>query len=370
MDLSYRKIAEELHVSWRTVARATKLLQEQGDILLERLVGGAYRWVVPIEREEILADPEQRFQVRGSESSSNRPHDKFVISPHDNSDISPMTHLSWEQPVKASPTNPTPTSSQAPSHRPKTEPLKKVFKEKDLKKEQQHDRVKFVSSNCSKQPDSKTQAAARSAVDEPLYKSLLKKLRSYGVSQRVARQLCRDCEHKTIESVLNLVPELQGIQNLAGYIVTAIRDGGYQSKKRAASNEAAKNYAYLTGDTVKRERNENVKSSGDAPIQYRSVEETRQEKEAELKVKTEREDLYKQQSRELSKRFRSLSEDIQRRLKSFAKLELDNIIPKTKKRDEMVTDPSFQRLANRNVLERFFTALDQGIKSDVALGCI
>ena len=187
------------------------------------------------------------------------------------------------------------------------------------------------------------------------------------MSQRVARKLCRDCEHKTIQSVLETIPDLQGVRNVAGYIVTAVRDGGYEGKKRAAPFEAAKNYAYLTGDTVKREHHGNVKSCGDAPIRYRSVEETKQDQEAELRAKIERENRYKEQSQTLTKRFRSLSEELKYRLKSLARVELERLVPVTQRRDEMLEDLSFQRMANRNVLERFFERLDQGMKTKEAL---
>ena len=50
-----------------------------------------------------------------------------------------------------------------------------------------------------------------------------------GVSQRKARQLCREQDHQLIEKVLETAPKRIGIKNLAAYIVTEIQDGGYEN---------------------------------------------------------------------------------------------------------------------------------------------
>ena len=249
--------------------------------------------------------------------------------------------------------------------------LKKVFKETDLKKQQQGSPTEKPT--ASRQFKSKTQLASRSD-DEPLYKFCLRSLKSYGVRQRVARKLCREFDHELIESVLETVPQLSGVENVAGYLVTAIRDGGYEpsrcrrDKKNAHQVTGGRsNYAHLTEDNVKVERHRSVKGEVEVPIVARSVEETREEVRRLELEREERESCYRSEGKELVRRFRALGENVKESLKELAARYLEKLVPMSSRREEMIKDPTFQRMANRAVLSTFFDKIERGLPASLAL---
>lgn len=103
------------------------------------------------------------------------------------------------------------------------------------------------------------------------------------------------------------------------------------------------------------------------PILPRTVEETQQElQELELE-RSQREESYQSESRSLVQRFRQLGEDVKVSLKELSRRYLEALLPTSSKREQMLQDPTFQKLANRTVTERFFAALDQGLSSALAL---
>ena len=371
VDVCYKKIAQELHVSWRTVARAAKVLTQQGDLIRKRLPGGTYRWWLPLQRSEVVSNPDSSFWVRDGAEFGELPHDSSVMTPHDNGVITPMTDRSWEHPTGVGALNLVLKGAQEPSARPKTEPLKKVFKETDLKKQQQEELIRTRAAQNEPQPNRKPSAKS----DEALYKTLIRKMRDLGVSQRKARQLCREQDHKLIEKVLNTAPKRSGIKNLAAYIVTEIQDGGYenhlglqngQKKDPLGSPRRSCTYAHLTNDNINRERHSNVKPETDAPIGYRSVEETQAEFQQLAHDQNAREISYQERGRDLAKRFQSLSGDIRQQLKTIALTYLEKSVPETPRRAEMLKEPAFRKAANRTVLERFFEWTDKGLRAEQA----
>ena len=187
----------------------------------------------------------------------------------------------------------------------------------------------------------------------------------------MARKLCRENENELIKEVLDTVPQLAGVENLAGYLVTAIRDGGYKLDKkngRQVSGDRS-NYAHLTGLNIKANRHKTVKENPtvDAPIAYRTVEETRTEQQALETQKLEQEQKYQKTSQQLAERFKKLSQDLQLRLKLIASVHLSKLVPVSGKREEALRDKTFRRMANRAVLEQFFEWVDQGLDEAQAL---
>ena len=365
VDLTYRKIADEINVSWRTVATAAKRLQERGDLIRQKLPGGAYRWWLPINRNEVIADPEKRFCVREAQESTTLPHDRSIIPPHDQMIIPPMIDRSWEHLASEEALNQDFMGTQSASERQKTDPLKKVFKETDLKKQQQDELTR------TRVPQNKPEQTAKPPAkgDEALYKTLIRRMRDLGVSQRKARQLCREQDHQLIKKVLTTAPKRNGIKNLAAYVVTEIQDGGYENhlglqngQKKDPPGSPSRSYAHLTNDNINRERHSNVKPETDALIGYRSVEETRAEAQLLAEEQNTRETSYQLRGRELAKRFQSLSEDLKSRLKLAASAYLEKSLPETSRREEMLKEPAFRRSANRTVLEHFFEWTDQGLR--------
>jgi len=368
IELPYAQIAKELNVDPRTISTAAKKLEKWGDIIRERVSRRIYRWAVVLDREEVIFDPEKTYVTKAcgeTEMRIVRSGSCGSFDPdHADRSIRIMREgVEHEKPcgIEAADT----FFEQSESS------LKKVFKETSLKKQQQGAPTEKTTS--SRQFKSKTQLASRSD-DEPLYKFCLRALKSYGVRQRVARKLCREFDHELIKSVLETVPQLSGVENVAGYLVTAIRDGGYepvrcrQGKKNAHQVTGGRsNYAHLTEDNVKAERHRVVKQENEVPILPKTVEETQKElQELELE-RSQREESYQSESRSLVQRFRQLGEDVKVSLKELSRRYLETLLPTSSKREQMLQDPTFQKLANRTVTERFFASLDQGLSSALAL---
>ena len=368
IELPYAQIANELNVDPRTISTAAKKLEKWGDIIRERVSRRIYRWAVVLDREEVIFDPEKTYVTKacgeteirikrsGSCGSNDPDHADQTIRIEE-------TETEHEKPCDIAAADTFFEQSESS--------LKKVFKETSLKKQQQGAPTEKTTS--SRQFKSKTQLASRSD-DEPLYKFCLRALKSYGVRQRVARKLCREFDHELIKSVLETVPQLSGVENVAGYLVTAIRDGGYKpvrcrrDKKNAHQVTGGRsNYAHLTEDNVKSERHRVVKQENEVPILPRTVEETQKElQELELE-RAQREESYQSESRSLVQRFRQLGEDVKVSLKELSRRYLETLLPTSSKREQMLQDLTFQKLANRTVTERFFAALDQGLSSALAL---
>ena len=70
VDITYRALAKALGREWRTIARAVKFLKEEGDVSVETLHDGSYRWYVLLEPEDILADAEGIYRLKEAVSRS------------------------------------------------------------------------------------------------------------------------------------------------------------------------------------------------------------------------------------------------------------------------------------------------------------
>jgi hypothetical protein len=226
--------------------------------------------------------------------------------------------------------------------------LKNMFKEHELKKQHQE---------LSPEPaPPEPQSTSPKLDDEPLHKICLRKLREHGVSSRMARKLCNNHPHDLILSVVKATAQRPGVQDLAAYIVSEIQDGGY-NKQQPTTRPARK--AAST--------HPKMQSTPTAPVTYRSPEQTQEEL---LKLETEKlakEKSYKDQGRILAKRFRELAEEVQLHLKLLASVQLTRDLPQTGNREQMLKDKTFQRLANRTVLENFFQWVDKGLGATQAL---
>ena len=128
-------------------------------------------------------------------------------------------------------------------------------------------------------------------------------------------------------------------------------------------------HKHLTGLNIKANRHKTVKENPtvDAPIAYRTVEETRTEQQALETQKLEQEQKYQKTSQQLAERFKKLSQDLQLRLKLIASVHLSKLVPVSGKREEALRDKTFRRMANRAVLEQFFEWVDQGLDEAQAL---
>ena len=368
IELPYAQIAKELNVDPRTISTAAKRLEKWGDIIRERVSRRIYRWAVVLDREEVIFDPEKTYVTKAC-GEIEILIDRSGPCGSNDQDHADQTIMIQRAGVERE--NPCKIEASDTLFEQSTSSLKKVFKETYLKKQQQGAPTEETTS--SRQFKSKTQLASRSD-DEPLYKFCLRSLKSYGVRQRVARKLCREFDHELIKSVLETVPQLSGVENVAGYLVTAIRDGGYepvrcrQDKKNAHQVTGGRsNYAHLTEDNVKVERHRSVKGEVEVPIVARSVEETREEVRRLELEREERESCYRSEGKELVRRFRALGENVKESLKELAARYLEKLVPMSSRREEMIKDPTFQRMANRAVLSTFFDKIERGLPASLAL---
>ena len=380
VELSYQQLSQNLKVDTRTVARAAKILESSGDILRDRPAGGVYQWTVLLDKDEVIADPGQTYSTRPKKQGGvmidrSTPSRQIDHDPHDRSIMTP--------PKKNEHSNPCEFEDQSPPAEQPEDSLKKLIKDKDLKKQHLED----PSTRCTDRapqvrqrrvtgapPVHQTQPAVSKTDDEPLHKICLKGLRQHGVSQRIARKLCNDHDHELILSILKTAPQRPGIQNLAAYIVSEIQDGGYEQPSGEQKNGhqvsgGRSNYAHLTPKKINSPRHKTVKDIApiDAPISYRSVQETRTEQQALETKRLEKEQDYQNKSRQLANRFKDLSEDLQLRLKLVASVHLSKLVPASEKREEILRDKTFRRMANRTVLESFFEWIDSGLDEAQAL---
>ena len=144
--------------------------------------------------------------------------------------------------------------------------------------------------------------------------------------------------------------------------------GGRSTSQRRYGAEGVV-YAHLTNKKINSPRHKTVKDIApiDAPISYRSVQETRTEQETLETKRLEKEQEYQNKSRQLADRFKGLSEDLQLRLKLVASVHLSKLVPASEKREEILRDKTFRRMANRTVLESFFEWVDSGLDEAQAL---
>jgi len=348
VTLTYNKIAEVLEVDSRTVARVAKLLEDKGFISREQTAHRVYRWRVVLQKDDIIADPDKTLTTTPTNQVMTSMSGPTGHQCHDHDDINVMTQPALTEHPKAcqdeSPVAPVEQNERS---------LKRLNKDKDLKK--QHQNVKHpekLKTPMGHQP----QPAARSAVDEPLHKLCLRELIKLGVSQRVARELCRENDHQLIVEVLKTAPHRPRVKNLPAYIVSEIKDGGYRQERVETNAKPQPQTRQL------REA-----GSQDAPVTYRTPEQTQQEHQSLEKERVQKEQSYREQGRVLASRFLNLANDVQLRLKLLASIQLTKELPQTGNREQMLKDRTFQRLANRTVLERFFDWLDKGLDTGQAL---
>ena len=364
VNLPYRQISNELGVGPRAIQEAARRLEEWGDIIRERVAHQIYRWRVVLERDEVLEDPNQIYVTKSPSQDSqvridrSGPCRSFDPDHADRSIRTQVPNVEQENPCE---TYVSPTFSEQ-----ENQLLNNSSKEEYLKKQQQ---------------EAPSKAAPAANDDEPLHKICLRGLQSHGVRQRVARMLCRDHEHTLIKSVLDTVPTLSGVENIAGYLVAAIKDGGYELVKKTPAAEqkngrsgthswvsgGRSNYAHLTDHNVKSSRHSTVKTATDAPITSRSVEQTQTEIQNLEEQKAQKEQAYRQKGQQLVERFKSLSQDLQLQIKLIASVHLSKLVPASQKREEILKDKTFRRMANRTILEHFFEWVDQGLDELQAL---
>ncbi len=361
--LTYRELAEAINCCWRSVATAGQKLEEWGDLIRTPQTDGRYCWTLVLDAGEVISDPAQAFAVR-QDPVLTPPPCKIDHGGHARSIMGGMQDLAWGPADDDQGSKPVPAKVLDSPRPPQKEPLKKVFKERDLKK--QH--VPAASEAPTPSPAPPELDAPRT--DESLHKFLIRSLRSHGVSQRKARQLCREHDHNVIQQVLETAPKRPEIKNLPAYIVTEIQDGGYdtpvQKTKKVPGLSCPRNYAHLTDQRLNEQRHKTVKPS-DCPKTSPDPEQTQREQQDLAAQKQEKATNYNRQLKTLLERYKTLSQDLQTGIQQAARAHLEAMIPAVSRRDQMAQDQMFKTVAIKSTLERFFELVDEGLSGHQAL---
>ena len=355
IDLTYRALAEALHKDWSTIARATRLLRALGDVEVETLENGSYRWYVLLEPEDIVADPEGLYRVRAAHgiAQTTDPHGKDAMGSwqkrhggHGKNAMGVMAKTPWGDEQEEGLSKPLFIRDEAALEETEKGSLKISLKDTDLK-------IHHQIGNVEPAPLQENLAETSQSDDDSLdHQSLFRRLQSVGVKQRMTRKILNKYKHGLIAQVLDRVTSRNDIENPAGYLLRELEDGGYE--EIAKPNVTAPN-------------KDHVKPS-DAPVAYGTPEQTRAEM-AQLKAEGEEvEATYRQSVKALFERFQGLTDDaLKGELKSCWTRRLETLLPNTPKKSEMMKQEVFKRMAFKEVAERFFGYLDEGLAPDLAL---
>ena len=281
IDLTYRALAEALHRDWSTIARAAKLLRALGDVEVETLENGSYRWFVLLEPEDIKADPEGVYRLRNAQTTplthGGNAMGVMAAMPwgHGENAMGGMAKTPWGSREHEVSSKPCSAGIGAPLEKLENEPLKIDLKDTCLQIHHQ------------KESDDE-------AVD---HKKLLGELLALGTGQRIARKLLREHDHQLVASTLERVRARTDLDNPAGYLVREIEDGGYEGAALSVKPSSS----------VSRETSASPHTSG--------YERTKAEFAALEAEKARKETAYRQEVQVLLQRFQALPDDLKAKLK-------------------------------------------------------
>jgi hypothetical protein len=181
--------------------------------------------------------------------------------------------------------------------------------------------------------------------DEALdHKKLFQDLVAIGTGQRVARKLLREHEHIQIAQALQHVRQRKNVSNPAGYLVSAIKDGGYKEIAQV-----------------------NTRYTPATPNSHLAAQRTRSEMEQLEQERKEKEAAYREGLKRLLTRFADLPHDLKLELKERWTIHMEHLVPNTSRRSEHLKEPRYERLAFREVTKRFFDLVDEGLDPGAAL---
>lgn len=181
-------------------------------------------------------------------------------------------------------------------------------------------------------------------------KALFKRLVNVGMRRRVARELLVAHEHDVIVAALDRVKNRCDIKNKAGYVLREIEEGGYEVEMP-------------TGDTPEMVETESSR--------YSSAERTRLEQEELEAERLAKQQRFDQALRGLEVRCGQLSDGVRAHLRDCCQRYICQLGPQNSRKGSLLQGPAskaFKRIAFKEVMERFFGLLDQGLAEEEALG--
>ena len=104
----------------------------------------------------------------------------------------------------------------------------------------------------------------------------------------------------------------------------------------------------------------------DAPIVSRSVWETKAENERIEAQRLEKKRAYIEEFKALHARFQGLTEGLKSKLKGHWIEHLEKTLPNTPRKQTILEDETFHRMAFKEVTERFFALVDEGLEPEGA----
>ena len=195
--------------------------------------------------------------------------------------------------------------------------------------------------------------------DEPVHgKMLFRMLLRLGMKSRMARKVLKTYDHALVEKTLERVAQRSNLDNPAGYVICELKDGGYETEWRESPESASSVVSRLEKKLVKH---------SDAPIVCRSVWETKAENERLEAERVSKEARYIEEFKALYVRFQGLTEGLKSQLKAHWTEHLERTLPNTPRKQAMRKEQTFQRLAFKEVTERFFALVDEGMAPEGAL---
>lgn len=350
VDLTYSKISKALGRGTRAIAEASRRLRELGLVVVEHLWDGSYRWRVPVDSDEVKCNPEGRYVVRDVKSTQGGGCDRSIISPMIDKGVSPMIDRPWGQSVSDIAPEPVLSRVKMSFFESKKETpnntLKNSFKNQHQTSCPEAEKTSML--KLEQQPD-----------DEPVQgKILLQRLLQLGMKSRMARKVLKTYDHALVERTLERTAARKDLENPAGYIVCELKDGGYETEW-LESPETAPAEVSRGGKTVVRR--------SDAPIVSRTVSETQLENNRQEAERLAKQARFVKDFKTLYGRFQELTEGLQSQLKAYWTEHLEKTLPNTARKQTMMQDPTFQRGAFKEVTERFFALVDEGLAPEVAL---
>lgn len=245
-----------------------------------------------------------------------------------------MAKTPWGQAPVDNASSPTAAAVRVPSSEGVEEPLKIDLKDTYSKIHQQK----------AEEPE-----AVQDDDESVDRKRLFQELIAIGTGQRVARKLLREHEHDEIARALKHVRQRKDVVNPAGYLVRELADGGYKPSGHANGQPAVQHEATP------------------APSSHLAAERARSEREQLEQERREKEAAYREGLKRLLTRFSNLPEDVKLSLKKRWTTRLEQMVPNTSRKAELLKEPRFERLAFREITMSFFDLVDEGLEPVAAL---
>ena len=236
--------------------------------------------------------------------------------------------------IKAS--NPDEIRSEEPKNEPENESLKQ-----NSQKEKLIENKTTTDKPASKEEDN---VKKNNVVDISNRKNLFEQLSELGIPNYQVELLLDKHKHSFIKEQLEILALQQNkVENPAGFVVSALKNGGYTKSKKALKQQEKARRAALTPEERKAEREAKVQ----AEMERREKEEAKRLQEEEQKEKA-----YLEKQAALEQRFLALDEQAKARIIKLSQKYYQ------KSCNSKFHSPGLEQTSERIIRELFFTTWD------------